>query len=117
MTAERAVAPPPSRVAAPPWSTSASAASMPRTSVLWASHPPSRRRTRVLTAPVTRAVSVTVVATVKATSFSGMVRLSPRHEASRPATHPGELWLADLVRGIRPAGEAQRAVTRAVQHR
>ena len=33
-------------------------------------------------------VAMTVVATPKAASFSGMVRLSPRHVSSRPATNP-----------------------------
>ena len=117
MTADRAVAPPPSSVALPAWSTPASAASMPRTSVLWASQPPSRRRTSVFTAPVTRAVSVTVVATLKATSFRGIVRLNPRHDASSPATHPASSPLTELLRGIRPAGQSQRAVARHVQHR
>ena len=86
-TAERAVAPEPTMTAerTDPTPTSRSAWTIPWTSVLSPTQP-SSERTSVLIAPVVRATSLERVATSKATSLSGIVRLNPRQLASRPAT-------------------------------
>ena len=90
-TAERAVAPEPTTTTSVTASdmrsqpTAARAAVMPCTSVLSASQPPSTR-TKVLAAPVSRAVGLASTASCNATSLSGIVSESPRHVPSRPSS-------------------------------